>query len=490
FMALAYNALGDRRQALLYWRLAYLLHQQPISPLLGAEVDFLNFAYATKYIQALNINSLDQNQRELYLGILFADGSKDSLRQMDAILSAKQSPFSPYEEALSLYRRGLTTRAMRALDNTANSLLRKENPWFYLDLRYKLMKRLQLHDEIQPVAASLGGMAYLVGKNNLALSYLNDIDENDNGEKSYLIGMMYLRQNNYSKATESLRKHLRYPNSRYYSEVLDTIIRITINGEDGTEEIARRYINLYERRYGKDSSESLAMQAKLAIKEARYDEAVALEESAIEKTPEPLRTSLYFDLADFYSSEWLKTNKDKQILMTQARLYSKEAVNSLKKYSDSVKETELNNYAYILGLSSEMGLDMDIVKRIIVASEDNPTPEILDTAAVVAMESFRLQMKGAENPTPYFEALERSIKILEDERNYAQSIAPPYVDESTGLKPAYYEIYLHLAAWHWVNGREDVSLMYEKMALDLVRNPQAAAQHLDDLKKSWSQVSL
>ncbi|MGL5722838.1 MAG: hypothetical protein ACRCY4_10615 [Brevinema sp.] len=489
FMALAYNALGNRRKALSYWRLAYLLHGQPMGSLLSTEVDFLNFAYAAKHLRTLNIAGLDQDQRELYLGILFADGSPESLRHMDAMISSKKTPLSAYEQALSLYRRGLTARAMTVLGATAGTPLRRENPWFYLDLRYKILKRLHLTEELQPVATTMGGMAYLAGKNKLALAYLNDIDENENGEKSYLIGMIYLRENNYPKAVENFRKHLLYPNSRYYSEVLSTLIRITID-QEGQDELAQRYLDLYNRRNGKDTPGSLIIQAKLDVKKKRYEEASNIEKKALEEASLNQQIMFYLDLADFYSSEWLKTNRDKQILMGKARLYSTQAFQTLSKYPDNLQETDLNNYAYISGLSSEMGLDMNIVKQTIAVSMQNPTPEVLDTAAFVAMEAFRLNLKEAENPTPYFDALERNMNLIDDELEYAMTTAPPYRDESTRVLPSHYEIYLHLAAWHWVNGREELSREYEARALRLARNPQSAAQQLNDLKQSWSQVSL
>ncbi|MGL5255150.1 MAG: tetratricopeptide repeat protein [Brevinema sp.] len=489
FMALAYNALGDRRKALSFWRLAYMIHQQPMGSLLSSEVDFLNFAYAAKHLHALNINNFDQDQRELFLGILFADGSKESLRLMDSVLSSKKTPLSPYEQALSLYRRGLTSRSMIALDGTVGTPLRTENPWFYLDLRYKQMKRLQLKDEIQPVAASLGGMSYLVGKNKLALSYLNDIDENENGEKSYLIGRIYLRENNYPKAIENFRKHLRFTNSRYYSEALDTIMRIIIQDEQSEEEI-QKYLGLYQRKKGKATPDSFIIQAKIAIKTGRYDEALALEKIALEKASPDQKVLLHFDLADFYSSQWLKTNQDKQILMARARLNITQAFEKLGSSSQDIIKANFNNYAYINGLSSDMGLDIGIVKKIIEMSMENPTLEILDTAAFVAMEAFRLKVKDADDPTPYFDSLERSVTLIDEEQNYSKMLAPPYVDESTRWLPVYYEIYMHLAAWHWVNGREELSSEYEKRVLELAKNPHIAIQHLNELKQSWSQVSL
>ena len=364
FMALAYQALGDRRRALFYRRLAYLIHQQS-GNLLSGEIDLLNFPYAAKLLGTLNINNLNQDQRELYLGILFADGSKESIRLMDAMLSAKKTPLSAYEEALSLYRRGLTTRSMLALEATANTPLRRETPWFYLYLRYKLLKRLQLHDEIQPVAASLGGMAYLVGKNEMALSYFDDIDENEKGEKGYLTAMIYLRERNYPKAVENLRKHLQFTNSRYYDEVLDNLISIGL--DQGQEAMVRRYLNLYEKRNGNTPYVQI-IRAKMAVKAGRYDEAVALEEQALDALPLPHQITLSFDLASFYSSQWLQADRDKQILQDRMRLYNMGVFQLLIANADKIQNVDkikrdgFNNYVYNAALSAEKDLNMDMVR--------------------------------------------------------------------------------------------------------------------------------
>lgn len=480
-LARAYQMKNQGRTSLSYLRLMDKVQKIEDLRLASLEFSFFNFPYAIAQME--RFGTLTPDQQILYIGALFAEGSAQSLKKMDALLSAKKD-LSPYEEALSLHRRGINPRALLTLEQETAPMVHQLYPHLYLNLRYKILSRLRDSENLVPVLESLGGQSYLAGKRELALSYLTNLKENEKGELSYLLGTIYAKEKDFDRAKAQFLAHLKLPDAQYKAQVLSELTDLAF--QQGDYAAAEDYINRYENLNGENTQEAAVPRGQLALKRGNFASAEKIfSDYFTQLFGENARTVAGYHIASIYLGEWMQSDQNKDILIPQATKYI-DAAHEIVKNQEEGSYTffdinVLNLYAYCHAMSDEK-ISPEILAAAEYAASRLPTAEVLDTAAVVFFRANEIT-GGTKSAEYYFSELEKELALMDDEVEYSKTLAPPYFDKTSEKKSQYYEIYTHLAAWYRYLGKEQQAQKAENEALRLADDKELARRQMDWLTR-------